>query len=49
METLNLLKENGAEIEEISLPILKYGIAIYYTLMPAEVSTNLARFDGMRF
>lgn len=49
METLELLKANGAEIEEISLPILKYGIAIYYTLMPAEVSTNLARFDGIRF
>lgn len=49
MKTLELLKENGAEIEEISLPILKYGIAIYYTLMPAEVSTNLARFDWIRF
>lgn len=49
METLELLKANWAEIEEISLPILKYGIAIYYTLMPAEVSTNLARFDGIRF
>jgi aspartyl-tRNA(Asn)/glutamyl-tRNA(Gln) amidotransferase subunit A len=31
------------------LPLLEDAIAIYYSLMPAEVSTNLARFDGIRF
>lgn len=37
------------EIEEIDLPIMGYAVPMYYTLMPAEVSTNLARFDGIRF
>jgi len=37
------------QIDEVDLPVLDYGISIYYTLMPAEVSTNLARFDGIRF
>ncbi len=37
------------EIEEIDLPIMGYTVPMYYTLMPAEVSTNLARFDGIRF
>lgn len=36
-------------MEEISLPMLSHSLAIYYTLMPAEVSTNLARFDGIKF
>jgi len=36
-------------VEEVDLPILKYSVPIYYILMPAEVSTNLARFDGIRF
>jgi aspartyl-tRNA(Asn)/glutamyl-tRNA(Gln) amidotransferase subunit A len=31
------------------LPVLEYALPIYYTLMPAEVSTNLSRFDGIRF
>jgi aspartyl-tRNA(Asn)/glutamyl-tRNA(Gln) amidotransferase subunit A len=31
------------------MPILKQALAIYYTLMPAEATTNLARFDGIRF
>jgi aspartyl-tRNA(Asn)/glutamyl-tRNA(Gln) amidotransferase subunit A len=48
-EKVEALKHAGAKIEIISLPILKQALAIYYTLMPAEVSTNLARFDGIRF
>ena len=39
----------GAEIREISLPHTSYGLAVYYIVMPAEVSTNLARYDGLRF
>ncbi|MDR1490093.1 MAG: Asp-tRNA(Asn)/Glu-tRNA(Gln) amidotransferase subunit GatA [Desulfovibrio sp.] len=39
----------GAEIREVSLPALPYGIAAYYILATAEASTNLARYDGMRF
>ncbi|MEK7145847.1 MAG: amidase, partial [Patescibacteria group bacterium] len=39
----------GAEIVPMSLPLTKYGVAIYYVTMPGELSTNLARFDGLRF
>lgn len=43
------LRELGAEIREVSLPHTEYGLAVYYIVMPAEVSTNLARYDGIRF
>ncbi|MDD5376937.1 MAG: Asp-tRNA(Asn)/Glu-tRNA(Gln) amidotransferase subunit GatA [Candidatus Gracilibacteria bacterium] len=43
------LRELGAEIIEVSLPHTEYGLAVYYIVMPAEVSTNLARYDGIRF
>mgnify|MGYP000850782285 FL=1 len=43
------LKQAGHEIEEVSMPILKYALAIYYVLIPAEVSSNLARYDGIRY
>ena len=42
-------KELGAEIIDVSLPMIKYALAVYYILMPAEVSSNLAKFDGIRF
>lgn len=47
--SIEKLKELWAEIKEISLPMTKYAIATYYILMPAEVSTNLSRYDGIRF
>lgn len=43
------LQELGAEIKEVSLPHAEYGLAVYYVLMPSEVSANLARFDGIRY
>ncbi|NOZ44463.1 MAG: hypothetical protein GXP45_04995 [bacterium] len=43
------LRKAGAQVDEVQLPTLKYVLPIYYTLMPAELSTNLARFDGIRF
>ena len=43
------LKELGAEIIGISLPNAEHGLATYYVIMPAEVSTNLSRFDGVRY
>jgi aspartyl-tRNA(Asn)/glutamyl-tRNA(Gln) amidotransferase subunit A len=43
------LKVLGCEIKEISLPNIPYSLAVYYTLIPAEVSSNLARFDGVRY
>ncbi len=43
------LKERGAEIVEVSLPHTKYAIAVYYLIATAEASSNLARFDGVRY
>lgn len=48
-EALEVLKNAGCEIKEISIPSLEYAIAIYYILMPAEVSSNLSRYDGVKF
>ena len=49
MEKIEDLKAQWCKVEIKPLPILKDALAIYYTLMPAEVSTNLSRFDGLRF
>lgn len=43
------LKEAGAEIKEISLPHTKYALPAYYIVAPAEASSNLARYDGVRY
>ena len=43
------LREAGAEIVEVSLPSLPLGLAVYYVLCPAEVSSNLSRYDGQRY
>jgi len=43
------LEKNGAIIEEISLPHTEYAVAVYYIVATAEASSNLARYDGMRF
>lgn len=43
------LEKNGAVIEEISLPHTEYAIAVYYIVATAEASSNLARYDGMRY
>jgi aspartyl-tRNA(Asn)/glutamyl-tRNA(Gln) amidotransferase subunit A len=48
-EAIEKLKELWAEIKQISLPMTKYAVATYYIIMPAEVSTNLSRYDGIRF
>lgn len=45
----NKLEKDGYKIEIVELPNLKYSLATYYTLVPAEVSSNMARYDGMRF
>lgn len=46
---LDVIRSLGAEIVEIDLSILEYGIAVYYVLATAEASTNLARYDGIRY
>lgn len=43
------LEEMGAEVTEVSLPHLPYSLGAYYIIMPSEVSSNLARYDGMRY
>ncbi len=43
------LEELGADIVEVELPHTKYAVAVYYIIMSSEVSSNLARFDGIRF
>lgn len=47
--TVEALRESGAEVVEVSCPSFDYALAAYYLIMPAEVSSNLARFDGMRY
>ncbi|OGG30466.1 glutaminyl-tRNA synthase (glutamine-hydrolyzing) subunit A [Candidatus Gottesmanbacteria bacterium RIFCSPLOWO2_01_FULL_49_10] len=44
-----VLKNLGAEIVDVSLPHTKYAMACYYVLVPSEISSNLARFDGIRY
>jgi len=42
-------KDLGYEIKDIELPNIEYSLAVYYVIMPAEVSTNLSRFDGVKY
>ena len=46
---LFILRQAGAEIVDVSLPHTDYGLAAYYIIAPAECSSNLARFDGVRY
>jgi aspartyl-tRNA(Asn)/glutamyl-tRNA(Gln) amidotransferase subunit A len=48
-EALALLEANGAEIVEVSAPNFEYAVAAYYVILPAEASSNLAKFDSVRF
>ncbi len=46
---LNNLKKLGIKIDEVSIPSLKYAVSVYYIIAPAEASSNLARYDGIRY
>jgi aspartyl-tRNA(Asn)/glutamyl-tRNA(Gln) amidotransferase subunit A len=48
-ESLELLADAGAEIVEVSAPNFEYAVAAYYLILPAEASSNLAKFDSVRF
>jgi aspartyl-tRNA(Asn)/glutamyl-tRNA(Gln) amidotransferase subunit A len=47
--TIENLKAKGIEVVDISIPLLKEALALYYVLVPAEVSSNMARYDGVRY
>jgi aspartyl-tRNA(Asn)/glutamyl-tRNA(Gln) amidotransferase subunit A len=49
LQAINVLRDLGAKAVEVSLPHTKYALSTYYILMPAEVSSNLARYDGVRY
>ena len=48
-EKIKLLESKGHEIVELEMPALKYGLAAYYILVPAELCSNLSRHDGVRY
>lgn len=48
-EYVEQLRAAGHTVEEVSLPAVKYALAMYYIIVPAEVSSNLARYDGIRY
>ncbi len=48
-KSIEKFKKEGYEIKEIDLPSLDYSLAVYYVLMPAEVSSNMARYDGVKY
>ncbi len=49
MEALKVLESMGAEWEEVSLPHTEYAVPTYYLIAPSEASSNLARYDGVRY
>jgi aspartyl-tRNA(Asn)/glutamyl-tRNA(Gln) amidotransferase subunit A len=48
-EAIEALKKRGAEMVEVSLPLVKHAVPIYYLIATSEASSNLARYDGVRF
>ncbi|KRM68311.1 glutamyl-tRNA(Gln) amidotransferase subunit A [Apilactobacillus ozensis DSM 23829 = JCM 17196] len=49
LKAADIYRKLGAEVEEVSLPHNKYGVAAYYIIAPSEASSNLQRFDGIRY
>ena len=49
LDAIEKLRREGAIVEEISLPSIAYGVTTYYIIAPSEASSNLARFDGIRY
>jgi len=46
---LETMRKQGCEVVDIDIPLLKYSLAVYYIIMPSEVSSNMSRYDGVRF
>ena len=49
LKMASILEKNGAEIDEVSLPLTDYGLGAYYLIAPSEASSNLGRYDGVRY
>lgn len=49
LDSLEVYKSMGAEVEEVSMPYLEYSLPIYYIIAPSECSSNMARYDGVNF
>ena len=49
LDYIDQLRRAGHTVEEVSLPIIKHTLAMYYIIVPAEISSNLARYDGIRY
>jgi len=49
MNAIEVYKSLGAIVEEVSMPNVEYGLPVYYIIAPAECSSNLARYDGVKF
>lgn len=49
LEYIERLRAAGHTVEEVEMPIAKYALAMYYIIVPAEISSNLARYDGIRY
>ena len=49
LEYVQRLRNDGHTVEDVSLPIVAHTLAMYYIIVPAEVSSNLARYDGIRY
>jgi len=48
-QTIDVLKRGGVNVVEVSFPLLEYSLACYYIICPAEVSSNLSRYDGIKY
>mmetsp|Transcript_12549 Transcript_12549/g.8755 ORF Transcript_12549/g.8755 Transcript_12549/m.8755 type:complete len:97 (-) Transcript_12549:417-707(-) len=46
---IKMLEDRGAVIKRFSVPLMKYCLPFYYTLVPCEAATNLSRFDGLKY
>lgn len=49
VQTIKKLETLGHTVEHVSLPVIKHALAMYYIIVPAEISSNLARYDGVRY
>ncbi len=48
-KSLKVLKDAGAEVKEVSIPLIKHGVSVYYLVATSEAASNLSRYDGVRY